>query len=112
MPVNRTGFDQTSSGLNIEKDVEAQLTYTFNWSEWLPDGDTIASVAYSVAARRNDPTPIVIETSGLADGNTTTYVELSGGQVDKTYIVTAKITTDDGLIDRRSFRVNVTNRSA
>jgi len=112
MPVNRTGFDQTSSGLNIEKDVEAQLTYTFNWSDWLPQGDSLSTVEYSVAARRNDPTPIVIESSGITDGNTDTYVELSGGQADKVYIVTAKITTNDGLIDRRSFRVNVTNRSA
>ena len=44
MPVNRTGFNQTSSGLSIEKDVEAQLTYTFNWSDWLPQGDSLATV--------------------------------------------------------------------
>ncbi len=112
MPVNRTGFEQTSYGLNIEKDVEAQLTYTFDWSSWLPNGDTIASVEYSVAARRNDPTPVTIESSGITDSSTDTYVELAGGQVDKTYIVTSKITTTDGLIDRRSFRLNVTARSA
>lgn len=112
MPVNRTGFNQTSSGLSIEKDVEAQLTYTFNWSDWLPQGDTLATVEYSAAARRNDPTPLTIVTSGITDGNTDSYVELAGGQADKTYIVTAKITTSDGLVDRRSFRVNVTNRSA
>lgn len=110
--VNRSGFDQTAYGLSIEKDVEAQLIYTFDWSTWLADGDTIASVEYSVAARRNDPTPIVIESSGITDSSTDTYVELSGGQVDKTYIVTAKVTTSDGVIDRRNFRVNVSNRSA
>lgn len=112
MAINRTGFELTNVGLSIDKDSEAQLAYVFDWSEWLPDGDTLASVDYTVAARRNDPTPITIVSSGLADSNTDSYVELSGGQADKTYIVTAKITTTDGLVDRRSFRVNVKNRVA
>jgi hypothetical protein len=112
MAINRTGFVQTNQGLEIDKDVEAQLAYTFDWSTWLEAGDSIATVEYTAAARRNDPTPLVVESSGLADSNTDTYVELSGGQVDKTYIVTAKVTTSDGLIDRRSFRVKVVQRSA
>jgi hypothetical protein len=112
MAVNRTGFDQTSYGLSIEKDVEAQLIYTFDWSTWLEGNDTIDSVEYSVAARRNDPTPITIESSGITDSSTDTYVELAGGQTNKVYIVTAKVTTANGVIDRRSFRVNCTVRSA
>jgi len=112
MAINRTGFNQTNYGLDIDKDVEAQLTYTFNWSEWLPTSDTIATVEYSVAARRNDPTPVTIVSEGITDANTDTYVELSGGQANKTYVVTCKVTTNDGLIDRRSFRLNVVNRSA
>ena len=112
MAVNRTGFKQTSYGLEIDKDLEAQLTYTFDWSNWLNTGDTVAGVEYSAAARRNDPTPITIVSSGVADNDTDTYVELSGGQVDKTYIITAKVSTQDGLVDRRNFRVNVVNRSA
>lgn len=112
MAINRTGFHETNFGLEIDKDVEAQLTYTFNWSEWLEGSDTIDTVEYSVAARRNDPTPLIITSQGITDANTDTFVELSGGQVDKTYIVTCKIVTNDGLIDRRNFRVNVVARSA
>jgi hypothetical protein len=112
MPINRGGFNQTNYGLEIDKDVNAQLIYTFDWSTWLAQGDSLASVSYSVAARRNDPTPVTIESSGITDSNTDTYVELAGGQVDKTYIVTAQITTADGAVDRRSFRLNVKNRSA
>lgn len=112
MAINRTGFEQTNQGLEIDKDVEAQLVYTFDWSTWLDDGDTIAAVEYSVAARRNDPTPVTIESSGITDSSTDTYVELAGGQADKTYIVTAKVTTSDGLVDRRNFRLKVVNRSA
>jgi hypothetical protein len=110
MAVNRTGFYQTNYGTEIEKDVEAQLTYTFEWASWLDTGDTIASAVYSVGARRNDPTPVVIESEGVS--GTSTYVELSGGQINKTYIVTCKLTTTNGLIDRRDFKLNVTKRGA
>lgn len=110
--VNRTGFEQTNYGLNISKDVEAELTYTFDWSEWLDTGDTVVQVEYEVAARRNDPTPIAQSDSGIANSGLETYVTLGGGQIDKTYIVTAKITTQQGLVDRRNFRVQVVNRSA
>ena len=110
MPTNRTGFLQTADHLVITKDTEAQLTYTFDWSQWLPTNDTISTVEYSVAARRNDPAAMVIENSGKTD--TQTYVELSGGAEGKVYIVTAKVTTSDGLVDRRNFRINVVARSA
>lgn len=108
---NRSGFEPTVAGLYITKDPQAQLTYTFDWSEWLDTGDTIALVEYSAAARRNDPDPITIVSEGIADNSTDTYVELSGGQLDKTYIITAKVTTGNGLIDRRNFRVKIQNRA-
>lgn len=109
---NRTGFEPTANALWISKDAEAQLIYTFDWSQWLEDSDTIASVEYTVAARRNDPTPIIIEDSGKSNADTKSYVELSGGQEDKAYIVTCKITTTNGFVDRRSFRIQVEARSA
>ena len=112
MAINRTGFYQTNSGLEIDKDVLAKLTYTFDWSEWLNSGDEIANVEYEVAARRNDPAPIQIESLGLVNSNRSTYVELSGGQADKTYIVTAKVTTSEAIVDRRNFRIKCVNRSA
>ena len=112
MAINRTGFYQTNTGLEIDKDVEAQMIYTFDWSTWLDSGDSISTVEYSVAARRNDPTPVVIAQSGLADSNTDTFVKLTGGQADKTYIVTAKVVTASGVVDRRNFRVRCVNRSA
>lgn len=108
--INRDGFNQTGLGLEIDKDVEANLTYTFDWSDWLSTGDQLASVAYTVNARRNDPAPVVIESQGITGDNT--YVQLSAGQTDKTYIVSSKITTNDGAVDRRNFRLNVKTRSA
>jgi len=110
MAINRTGFEQTSTGLQITKDVQGQLVYTFNWGDWLSSGDALATINYSVAARLNDPTPVTIESSGITGQKT--YVELKGGQVEKTYIVTAKVTTNDGITDRRNFRLKVLNRTA
>lgn len=112
MAINRAGFEILNNGLQISKDPAAQLTYTLDWSEWLESGDTISTVDWTVAARRNDPTPITIVTSGKDGSNIKTYVELSGGQADKTYIVSAEVTTNDGLTDKRSFRVLVENRQA
>jgi hypothetical protein len=106
-----TGFEQTVQGLTIAKDTEARLFYTFDWAEWLPAGDSIASVLYSIQARVNDPDPLLNQSTGIQSG-TKTYIELSDGQENKTYIVTCKVTTTNGLIDRRNFRVKVTARSA
>ena len=105
-----TGFEVINQNLWITKDPEAQLTYTFEWNEWLPTGDALDTAVYSIAARVNDPDPLLIHTSGIQ--GTKTYVELKNGQLGKTYIVTVKVTTDDGLIDARNFRVKIENRSA
>lgn len=105
-----TGFQQTYQGLSIDKDTEAQLTYTFDWVDWLPEGDSLADVEYTITARANDPDPLIKESEGIT--GTKTYIELSNGQEGKTYTVTAKITTTDGLVDRRYFRVKVLARSA
>jgi hypothetical protein len=111
MAINRGGFIQTANGLEISKDPAAKLTYTFDWSEWLEAGQTISTAVYTVAARRNDPTPPTIHTSGTQSG-IRTYVQLSGGQVDKVYIVSCQVTTNTGLIDKRSFRMLVEDRTA
>ena len=112
MSINRTGFFQTNQGLEIDKDVEAVMIYTFDWSTWLDSGDTIATVDYTAAARINDPTPITIVDSGITDSNSDTYVQLSGGQINKTYVVTAKVVTGNGVTDRRNFRVKCVARAA
>lgn len=105
-----TGFYQTIQGLTIDKDSEALLSYTFDWSEWLPTGDSLSTVDYTITARVNDPDPLIKVTQGI-QGNKT-FVQLREGQIGKTYTVTCKVTTDDGLIDRRNFRVKVLARSA
>ena len=105
-----SGYVQTTQGLQIEKDTEAQLTYTFDWVDWLPTGDSLDTVTYTITARANDPDPLAIVSQGIS--GTKTYVELNNGQEGKSYVVTAQILTVDGLRDRRYFRVKVLARSA
>ena len=107
-----TGYKQDSSGIYIAKDPEAKLVYSMDWTEWLSTGQTVVSVNYTENSRVNDTAPLVIESEGVGNQGTLTYCELSGGAVGKVYTVTAEITTDDGSIDRRAFRVKIENRSA
>lgn len=105
------GFELVNQVLYISKDPEAQLFYTLDWSQWLEDGDSISVADYTVTTRINDPEPLVKVSSGISGGNKT-YIELKDGQEGKSYTVDVKVTTADGLIDRRYFKVKVENRSA
>jgi hypothetical protein len=106
-----TGYKQDTEGAYIEKDRLATLTYSIDWSQWLPTGASISSVSYSLTNPAYNPTPMAINSSGV-QGGTLTYAVLSAGTVNKIYTVTAAVTLDSGQTDRRSFRVKVQNRSA
>jgi hypothetical protein len=110
--LTRTGYEKDNIGSWISKDPEATLIYSMDWSEWLPENAVISAVTYTLQVRANDPEPLVKGATGISQSNTVTFVELSGGQLGKTYTVTAEITTDTDLVDRRSFRIKVENRSA
>lgn len=112
MAIVKTGYSTDTTGSWIAKDPEAQLPYSMDWSQWLPSGDQVTSVTYSLQVRSNDPEPLVKVSEGITTNGTVTYVELSGGQAGKIYTVTASISTDNGLVDERFFRVKVENRSA
>lgn len=104
-----TGYKKDVQGHFIDKDPEAVLVYSMDWSEWLPSGDTLATVTYSVSTISGDTSPLAIVTQGFSNG-TISFVELSAGSEKEIYTVTASIVTVDGLEDRRAFRVKVNNR--
>ena len=106
-----TGYKKDTEGLYIAKDRLAKLTYSLDWTDWLPTGVTVASVSYALTNPTYNPTPLVIESSGVSTGKVT-YAILSAGTVKKIYTVTATVTLDSGQIDRRNFRVKVEDRSA
>lgn len=105
-----SGFELINQTLWIDKDPEAQLIYTFDWSDWLTTGDGIDTAEYTVTARVNDPQPLLKVSEGIQGDKT--YIELSEGQSGKSYTVSVKVTTNNGLIDSRFFKVKVAPRSA
>lgn len=107
----QTGYREDTDGIWIAKDTEAKLTYTLDWSQWLPQGTTVSSVTYSHNSRVNDADPIVIHSSGVSDG-TKTYAVISGGTKNRVYIITALIILDSGQQDRRAFRIKIQDRMA
>jgi hypothetical protein len=81
-----------------------------DWSEWLPLGEAIVNVDYTISTIAGDTAPLVNHDEGVTQGGTITFVEVSGGTAKEIYTVTAEITTDEGNIDRRAFRLKVINR--
>ena len=103
-----TGYQRDVQGHWIEKDSTATLTYSMDWSDWLLADDTIISVLYTVTPSP-DANDIDIVNSGVT-GGFMTYVTLSKGVNNVTYTVAAKVTTADGKIDSRRFRIKVKDR--
>jgi hypothetical protein len=103
-----SGYQKDVQGYWIEKDPSAQLIYSMDWSDWLLSNDQIAQVEYTVTPNANIQ-DIDIEDSGQQLGYLT-YCELSRGQHGETYTVAAKVTTVDGRIDTRRFRIKCKNR--
>lgn len=88
--------------MGYRKDPDAVLDYTWDWSDWLPSGDTITAVS-------------AVATTGITvanQTNTTTghTIWLSGGTEGNEYTVTSRVTTAGGRTDDRSIKVRVEQR--
>lgn len=99
-----TGFQEDRVGVYIEKDPYAVLDYTLDWTNWMPDGDTITSVAVTADSG------ITIDSTSNTDYIVTAYI--SGGTAGTIYNVEYKIDTTNGLKDSRNFRIKVLERQA
>lgn len=106
----QTGFRQDNLGSYIDKDPEAVLIYQIDWSDWMPTNDTIANSTMTVSTIAGDPTPLVRIDQGFQANTSITYAELDNGSAGNVYTVTNTITTTDGAVDVRRFRVRVVQR--
>jgi hypothetical protein len=107
----QTGFKQDVTGSYIDKDPAAILIYTMDWSQWISPGDAIASSTFAVSTIAG-ASNVVIETSSVQTADHRALVELSGGTAGSTYIVTNTITTENGAVDARRFKLKVVDRFA
>ena len=104
-----TGYKRDNAGIYIDKDPEAELDYTLDWSEYLPEGVALSTASWSIDSISGDSDPLVAGASTIVGEQTT--VVISGGTVGNIYTVRCTITTDNGNTDRRSFRISVKNRT-
>ncbi len=84
------------------KDPDAVLDWSFDWTDWLANGEVISTSIFIVTAGI-----VVNSTSNTTQGAT---VWLSGGTDGRPYLVTNRITTNQGRIDDRSITIRVKNR--
>jgi len=70
-------------------------------SDWLTSGETLSSASVSADSG------ITVDSSALADTNTSVVVWLSGGTVGFQYEVTVAVVTSDDREDARTFRIKM-----
>lgn len=104
-----TGFLKDNEGVYIPKDAASVLTYTLDWSDWLPTGTTISSNTFTVETITGDAAPLTKTAQSNTD--TTSTVKVSAGTVGNIYKIYNTITTTGGLTDKRYFRIKVESRS-
>jgi len=104
-----TGFLKDNEGVFINKDEDAVLTYSLDWSDWLPTGTVITSNSFTVETLAGDTDALV--KSSQSNSNTVTTIKISGGTAGKIYKVFNTIIITGSLTERRFFRVKVLARS-
>ena len=103
-----TGYKKDSESLFIDKDPEATLIYTFDWTNWLGANDateTISTSNWTVDTITGDSDPIIVSSSVIATGNKKAVITLTGGTAGNIYTVRNTITTSDSQTERKFFRV-------
>ena len=89
----------------IDKDPDAVLDYSIDWTNWLETADALSTSAWVAE------TGLTVDASpapSILGGVTTVW--LSGGSAGQKYEVTNSIVTTGGRADDRTFVVNVLER--
>lgn len=84
-------------------DPDADLDFGHDWSDWLPDGDTITTSTWTIS-----PAGPTLSNSTHDDTTTTIWVE--GCTAGVTYTLTNHIVTGDGREDDRSITLHCEQR--
>jgi len=85
-------------------DPDSTLDYSFDWSDWLIDADTISTSDWSVESGTATLTNPTIDSAGAV---TTVFVSAAAPQ---SVVLRNRITTLAGRTDDRSMRLVVTER--
>lgn len=106
-----TGFKTDRQGAYIEKDPDATLDYSIDWSDWLSQGDSLQTSTWTISTIAGDTAPVTQESTAINTITSTATIVVSGGGANNIYKLTNRITTDNGLVDERYFRLFVKNKT-
>jgi hypothetical protein len=85
----------------IDKDSDANLDYSLDWTNWLETGDAITGLTVLVQG-------VTLVSSQYSGALTTAW--LSGGTVGDRAVVTFRISCSSGRIDDRSIYLKIKDR--
>ena len=91
-----------------EKDPDATLPYGFDWSAWVPSGDSVASAAWNITSPSGDGTPITVSSTSVSSN--VASATLTAGTAGNEYQARCRVTTTNGLIDDRTIWIVVRER--
>lgn len=89
-------------GCVFEKDPDAVLDYSFDWEDWLCEGDTITASTWAT------PAGITEDSDSFTDDTTTVW--LSGGTVGESYDLVNHVTTNEGREEDRTLTICIRQR--
>ena len=104
-----TGFRADRDGAYIDKDTDAVLDYSVDWTNWMPTSDTITTSTWAITAIAGDEDALTIDSDAETDYVSTAVI--SGGTDGNIYTVSNTVVTVNGITDRRHFRIIVKARS-
>lgn len=81
------------------KDPDATLDFTWDWSQYLVDSDTIVSATVFLSPG--------ITLNSFTWTTTSVIAWVQGGQAGNSYLATARVTTAGGRTDDRSLTIKV-----
>jgi len=111
MTITQSGFKKDVTGTYIVKDPGAIITYTVDWSEWLPTTSNISTSTWTISTVSGDGANALTKvTDGITNVNKYTYIEVSKGTDGNTYVAKNTVVTSDGTTDVRRFRIRVQDR--
>ena len=111
MTITQSGFKKDVQGTYIVKDPGSIITYTVDWSDWLPTTSNISTSTWTLSTVTGDGANALAKVSdGITAANQHTYIEVEKGTDGNTYIAKNTVVTSDGTTDVRRFRIRVQDR--
>jgi hypothetical protein len=91
----------------FSKDPAAKLDYLFDWSAWLPSGDTISTSSWAIDPPVPDGSLAIAGSPAPSNTTTTTTAWLTGGTLGQKYILRNRVVTVGGRTEDKSAAVVV-----